>query len=220
MLGCWLIPVSDLAWPQVTTLGAPRSLAQFFLAVDADPARRARMMAAGKDVESRLCGACHGVDGNSVNPEVPNLAGQNAVYIVVQIRKLLRGERKHETMQIIAKMLPDDDIVNVAYYLSKQRVTSPPKESAPSAQVGETIFQTQFCIYCHGAEARGNEQIPRLAGQQRDYLLRSLRQYRDRSGERNDAMMSLVLNALTDDDIVGLADYLNGLGMPGGGEPQ
>ncbi len=74
-----------------------------------------------------VCQACHGLDGLSKNPEAPNLAGQVEAYLVKALRDYKSGERKHETMNIVAKDLSDEDIANVAaYYASIQVDVLPP----------------------------------------------------------------------------------------------
>lgn len=74
-----------------------------------------------------VCQACHGLDGLSKNPEAPNLAGQVEAYLVKALRDYKAGERKHETMNIVAKDLADEDIADVAaYYASIQVDVLPP----------------------------------------------------------------------------------------------
>lgn len=73
------------------------------------------------------CQACHGLDGLSKNPEAPNLAGQIEPYLVRSLTEYRSGDRKHETMNIVAKELSDEDIADVsAYYASIQIEVLPP----------------------------------------------------------------------------------------------
>ena len=62
------------------------------------------------------CQACHGLDGLSKHPEAPNLAGQVENYTAKAMREYRSGERRHETMAIVAKELTDEDIANLAAY--------------------------------------------------------------------------------------------------------
>lgn len=188
-----------------------KSFRQRFLDVEADAAQRERVVAAGRQA-SAMCTGCHGADGNSSMPDAPNLAGQNPVYLMIQFHKLDNGLRMHETMQSIVKTLSADDRFNIAFYYSVQPVRPPSPRMRTASLAGEQIYATQFCVYCHGDSAKGTDRIPRLAGQQRAYLVRAMTQYRNRSGERRDAMMSAVLDSLSDQNIASLADYLSGLG--------
>ena len=75
--------------------------------------------AAGKQ-KAVICAACHGVDGNSVNPIWPKLAGQHEVYLAKQIRAFQSGERKDPTMAPMVSLLKDADVDDVAAYYASQ----------------------------------------------------------------------------------------------------
>jgi cytochrome c553 len=75
--------------------------------------------AAGKQ-KAVICAACHGVDGNSVNPIWPKLAGQHEVYLAKQIRAFRSGERKDPTMAPMVSILKEEDIDDVAAYYASQ----------------------------------------------------------------------------------------------------
>jgi cytochrome c553 len=77
---------------------------------------------AGKK-KTALCAVCHGVDGIAKNPDAPNLAGDNANYIIKQLRAFQSGARQHEQMTIIAKGLSDEDVANLAAWYSALKVT-------------------------------------------------------------------------------------------------
>jgi cytochrome c553 len=83
----------------------------------------------------------------------------------------------------------------------------PAKADVVLAAKGKVLFE-KLCVRCHGADARGNETIPRLAGQQVPYVIKSVTRYRDRSGERNSQAMAIAAGGLKDDEIVALAQYL------------
>ena len=78
---------------------------------------------AGKKKVASTCAVCHGIDGLAKNPEAPNLAGENAAYIVKQLKAFKSGERKHEQMSIIAQDLSEDDIANVAAWYAKIKIS-------------------------------------------------------------------------------------------------
>jgi cytochrome c553 len=162
---------------------------------------------AGKKA-SFFCANCHGADGNSAIPEVPNLAGQNPVFLLEQIRKFGEGQRKNEFMEKMIRVLSDDDKVDIALYYAQQHVKTRP--------VGDTTLQakgmdwfSKICIRCHGEQGRGNERIARIAGQQPTYLTLTLTRYRDRTGERIDPLMATNTAFLKDEDIKALVEYVS-----------
>lgn len=173
----------------------------------ADPPVRSAAAAAGKSA-AFFCANCHGEDGNSKMSEVPNLAGQNASYLLEQIRKFSSGQRRDEFMQGLMKVLSADDRVNIAVYYATMNVTAT-GSGAQSARGRDLYFK--LCTRCHGEQGRGTETIPRLAGQQQDYLVKSLTRYRNRSGERMDPQMAANTALLKDEDLRGLAAYLSGM---------
>jgi len=80
---------------------------------------------AGRD-KARKCVVCHGVDGIAVTPNAPNLAGENAVYIVAQLKAFRSGKRTHEQMSIIASKLNNEDIRDLARWYSLIKVVATP----------------------------------------------------------------------------------------------
>ncbi|MBS1160146.1 MAG: Cytochrome c, class [Proteobacteria bacterium] len=177
-------------------------------AIQADaPALRAAVDA-GKKV-TFFCANCHGEDGISKTPEVPNLAGQNPAYLLEQIRKFGAGERKDPFMQGLIKVLKDDERLQAASYYSSMPVP-PTKADAAQVRHGKELFG-KLCVRCHGEQARGNEVIPRLAGQKLPYLKLTISRYRDKTGIRNSQLMAIATSNLKDEEIVALANYLTQL---------
>jgi len=95
---------------------------------------------AGK-AKSATCAACHGADGNSVNPAWPRLAGQHAKYIEKQLREFKSGKRKDATMTAMAMPLSDEDIVNLAAYFSSQKPNGNAKYDEALLQKGQDIYR-------------------------------------------------------------------------------
>lgn len=172
--------------------------------------------------KAATCAACHGVDGNSVSPEWPALAGQHPAYIVRQLKAFKEGERQDVTMQPFAMMLSDQDMLDVAAYFSTQ--TPIPKGADPDlVMLGEQIYRggvpergIAACIGCHGPTGHGNPlaSYPRISNQHAAYVTKTLRQYA--AGERrSDAdlnqMMRNVASLLLDDEIRAVASYVQGL---------
>lgn len=172
----------------------------------ADPVARAAAVQAGKKAVF-FCANCHGEDGNSKQGEVPNLAGQNPYYLLEQIRKFSTGQRRDPFMQGLMKVLSDDDRINIAVHYADMSALSAGKAASLS---GRDLY-AKNCVRCHGEQARGGEKFPRLAGQQPEYLVKSLTRYRNRSGERMDTLMLASTTFLKDADIQALAAYLSAM---------
>lgn len=157
---------------------------------------------------SFLCANCHGVDGNSKQPEVPNLAGQNAVYLLNQMNKFYTGARKDQWMEPAIKLLSEAERLAIVVYYANQKVTA--AGAPPPAATGRENYAKR-CTGCHGPAAHGDERFPRLAGQQKTYLVQSLTRYRDRTGARMEPEMLAMAASLKDAEIRDLADYLSAL---------
>lgn len=157
---------------------------------------------------SSFCANCHGTDGNSKLSEVPNLAGQNPVYLLNQVNKFYTGERKDQWMEPAIRLLNENERLNIVAFYSSQRVV--PATASPTNNVGRDLYR-KVCFRCHGDNALGSERFPRLAGQQLTYLITSLTRYRDRTGTRMEPEMLAMTAALKDSDIRALADYLSSL---------
>jgi len=163
-------------------------------------------VAAGKKA-SFFCANCHGEDGNSKYPEVPNLAGQNPAYLLEQIRKFGSGQRKDEFMQGLIKVLSEDERVQISLFYSEAKVVPSAADPALVKRGHETY--AKLCVRCHGDEARGSDKIARLAGQQKEYLIRSITRYRDKTGERIDPLMQIATAPLSNDEIKAVAAFLS-----------
>ncbi len=196
--GAALLLAIPVAWAQ-----SAEKLAQ----VLASPAARAAAADAGRKV-STFCANCHGADGNSPLGEVPNLAGQNAVYLLNQINKFHSGERKDPWMEPAIRLLSETERLNLVVFYAGQQVR--PAKSGPPAEAGKAVYR-RVCARCHGDQALGGERFPRLAGQQHVYLVKALTAYRNRTGTRLEPEMLAMTAALKDADIQAVADYLSAL---------
>ncbi|UCV12368.1 c-type cytochrome [Dechloromonas denitrificans] len=187
---------------------AQPALQERLKSVSADPAALKQAVEAGKKA-SFFCANCHGEDGISKSPEVPNLAGQNPAYLLEQIRKFGSGERKDPFMQGLIKVLKDDERLQITLYYAGVSVRP---SSADPVQVarGKGLFD-KLCVRCHGEQAHGNDAYPRLAGQKLPYLQTSIARYRDQTGVRNNQLMSIATAPLKNEDIVAIAHYLTQL---------
>lgn len=171
--------------------------------------------------KAATCVACHGVDGNSVNPEWPSLAGQHYGYLVRHLKAFRSGERQNVLMSPMAMALTDQDIEDLAAYFSAQTLR-PTGETEPSKLAlgqrlyrgGDTARGITACSGCHGPAGAGNPGAgyASIKGQHATYAAAQLRAYR--SGERKtdpNQMMRGVAAKLSDADIDALASYVQGL---------
>jgi len=181
--------------------------------------------------KSAVCTACHGVNGNSVNPEWPNLAGQNAAYIREQLASFKSKTRNNPIMQPIVDALSEQDMADVAAFFSQQ--TPNGLEADPSYwKAGEALYRSgdvarsvPACAACHGPAGQGNAGAgyPALRAQHSVYTVKQLQdyltknRYRDAADPalvhttRNSAMMTTIAARLSPEDIRNLASYLQGL---------
>ncbi len=172
--------------------------------------------------KSATCAACHGLDGNSVTPDWPSLAGQHTAYIVRQLKSFKAGDRVNVTMKPFADMLTDQDMADIAAYFSAQKPV--PKGADPAlVNLGQQIYRggvpqrgIAACIACHGPSGDGNPlaAYPRISGQHATYVARTLGEYASgarRSDVDLNQMMRNEAKLLGDDEIKALASYVQGL---------
>ena len=171
--------------------------------------------------KSTTCAACHGADGNSVNPEWPSLAGQNAKYLYQQLQAFKSGKRQNVLMSSQAMILSDEDMRDLAVYYESQSKTPRAVANPDTVSTGERLYRggdqeagIAACIACHGPRGIGNPAAayPRIAGQHATYTASSLRAYA--SGERKSSMnqaMNNIAVRLNDEQIEALASYVQGL---------
>jgi cytochrome c553 len=176
---------------------------------------------AGKQ-KSLTCSACHGADGNSLNPEWPSLAGQNTRYAVRQLLAYKGGERQNVLMSGMALGLSEQDIEDLAAYYAAQPVVLRTADPALVA-LGQQIYRgglpergVPACSACHGPKGVGNPLAgyPVVRGQHATYTAVTLREYA--SGTRKtdstyNQMMRNIAAGLEEDEIIALASYIQGL---------
>jgi cytochrome c553 len=181
--------------------------------------------------KAAVCTACHGVNGNSTNPEWPVLAGQNAAYLREQLAMFKAKKRNNPIMFPIVEPLTAQDVADLAAFYSAQ--TPAGLEADPSYwKAGEALYRSgdttrniPACTSCHGPAGQGNSGsgYPALRAQHSVYTVKQLQdyltqnRYRDATDPaqvnqtRNSVMMTTVAARLTPEDIRNLASYLQGL---------
>lgn len=203
LVGLALGVLSVAAW------AAPTDREQLARLVKAAPAEQQAARDAGRKA-AFFCANCHGEGGLSKYGEVPNLAGQNPVYVLNQMEAFLTGKRKDAFMQGLMKVLSAQEKANIALFYAAQPVPPAVAEAGPRAAEGREHF-VHNCVRCHGAEARGGENFPRLAGQQAEYLRRNLTRYLKNAPERSYPPMTAAVTVLGEKNIDAVVDYLSSL---------
>jgi cytochrome c553 len=170
--------------------------------------------------QAQVCAACHGADGNSINPIWPSLAGQNAGYLIEQMEHFKAGVRENASMAPMVAGLEPADMEALATWFAAQapRIQAVAAEDITNGQKlyrgGDAARGVPACMACHGPGGAGNAaaKYPALRGQHADYTVLQLKAYRDgtRATDPN-AMMRTVAARLSDDDMLALARYISGL---------
>jgi cytochrome c553 len=154
------------------------------------------------------CGACHGEDGNSLMENIPSLAGQPEFFLLNQLVLMREGVRRVEVMTPFVKDLKDPDLEALAKHYSKL-VPKPSGEAIDPALVarGAELANARRCGSCHLPSLAGQDQMPRVAKQRIDFLILTLKAFRDNPRPGADTLMSGAVAGLTDADLTALAHY-------------
>jgi cytochrome c553 len=166
-------------------------------------------------VKAQVCAACHGVDGNSVNPDIPSIAGQPRQQLVTALFMFREGNRKSEVMAPLAEKLSNADLNDLAAYFNAQKMTAPTRQaSADVVARGREVTIRNNCVACHTVTMVGQQHIPRLAGQHKPYLLAQLKAFKARTRGDMDGTMTSAAQDLAEGDLEMLAEYLATLQVP------
>ena len=165
----------------------------------------------------QVCANCHGPHGDSISSAFPRLSGQNAAYIEAQLKAFKNQTRGDPYAQAymwgMASQLDEDTMKRLAAYYAAEK-SSPGRPGDPARMVlGKRIFEGGIpdsgippCASCHGENAQGKEEIPRLAGQHPDYLVKQLAAFK--SLQRGNApVMHVVTDKMTLDQMRAIAEY-------------
>jgi len=179
--------------------------------------------------KAAVCGACHGPNGNSANPEWPNLAGQSSVYVEEQVHLFKEGVRNNPIMAPIVAPLTDADIKDLGSYFASQ--TPQGLEADPSYwKTGERLYRRgdktrniPACIACHGPIGRGNlaAGYPALRAQHSVYTVKQLTDYASgnrypgatpqKPASKNAPIMATIAKRLSAEDIRDVSSYIQGM---------
>jgi cytochrome c553 len=172
----------------------------------------ASLPAAAQSVQERLpvCLACHGDKGQSANAEVPSLGAQQKDYVLVQLYMFREKLRQVDLMNEMTKGLSDADLQTLSETIAKLPAPAPVADAGDAARIARAqgLVAKNRCNFCHTSTFVGQQQVPRIAAQREDYLVKTLREYKSNTRHGYDPAMAEVLEPVSDQDIVDLAYFL------------
>ncbi|MDA8226062.1 MAG: c-type cytochrome [Betaproteobacteria bacterium] len=177
----------------------------------------------GKVMAEQTCSMCHGVDGNSINPTFPKLAGQQKEYMTDELKFFRSHNRSDpagsEYMWGISRHLTDQQIAQLADYYAAQKRIPQPSTNVPLEELGKNIFLNGIqdgartvpaCQTCHGADAHGHGVFPYIAGQHADYIRKQLDIFKE-TEERDEKVGEMMKNEthdLSSEEMKAVAAYI------------
>jgi cytochrome c553 len=175
-------------------------------------ARPTPLHAQSVEEKTQVCAGCHGADGKPVDKTIPTIWGQQAGYIYIELRDFKRGDRKSDIMQPIASAMERQDMLDIAQYLSGKPWPDLGQPRAPKdvSERAVSANRSVGCTGCHLDHFQGDGTVPRLAGMDKDYLLKQMTDFRTRARGNNPGMSDLMI-ATSPDDLAALAQYVAGL---------
>ena len=159
-----------------------------------------------------LCVTCHGPNGNSVIPTHPSLAGQTWRYIYIELQDFKAGRRSDPQMSPIAQELSRDDMIALGNWFAAQKpVSNTFKADSAKVVLGSKKSDETLCPMCHLGGFAGQNEIPRIAGQNYEYVVKQLQDFKHRRRTNDAGNMTSVAGTLSDADIENLAQYITTL---------
>ncbi len=173
--------------------------------------------ARAKKIVSGTCFLCHGAEGESASEVFPRLAGQHWEYIAKQLENFKTGKRKSTAMADMVTKLTPGEMAALGKYFEKQTTAAEPPKDTALATVGDYIFHqgnkysgVPACASCHGAQALGTTNLPRLAGQYASYTESQLKLFNKRERTNDNAVMHSIVVKMTPLEMAAVAEYLSG----------
>lgn len=182
-------------------------------AVSAEPTLVAQAESAPDGAKlAETCAACHGADGNAVMADTPVLAGQTARYLYLQLKDFKEGRRESPLMSPMAKNLSKEQMLALAQFYAGQK-QKPNGFKADGAKVvkGKAKADEVLCTMCHLGGFAGQNEIPKVAGQRYDYIVKQLKDFKAMKRTNDAGNMTSVSKTLSDEDIENLAHYIASL---------
>ncbi len=162
--------------------------------------------------KAQICGACHGLKGVPEDKSIPIIWGQNAGYLYLQFRDFQKGARKDDRMTAVAQNVVKQDALALAEYFAAKPWpgNDAPAASKADADVAMATIKSVVCTSCHLEQFQGDSSVPRVAGQEHDYLIKTMMDFRNRTRANNPGMSDL-MNSCTPEALAAMAAYLAGL---------
>ena len=207
------------AWFRLATLGLIATLALF----QGPTADASEAIAAGRIKADQVCANCHGLDGQATSggnsAMSPSLSAQRKEYLVARLQAYRSGKLEHPQMTLVARMISEQDIENVAAWYSSLEIelsgnaTRPENDLEPGALAGKTKVE-QVCKHCHGIDGRSVPEanaatVPYLSGQPREYLVDRIQAYR--SGRIDHPQMTPIAKGLSEQEITNVSEWYAGI---------
>lgn len=165
-----------------------------------------------KPPQADTCVACHGPNGNAIIPQNPSLAGQTWRYIYLQLKDFKEGRRQDPQMTPIAADLSRDDMIALGnWFAAQKRLTNQFKADSAKVAAGAKIADAVLCPMCHLGGFSGQNEIPRVAGMNYEYVVKQLQDFKQRRRTNDAGNMTSVAGTLSDQDIENLAHYITTL---------
>ena len=162
--------------------------------------------------KTQVCAGCHGQNGKPIDKTLPVIWGQQLGYLYIQLRDFKRGDRKNDIMQPIVASMERADMLAIAEYFSKKPWPDLGQPRAPKEVANRALRANASvgCTGCHLDQFQGDGTVPRLAGMRREYLTKTINDFRWRARGNNPGMSDLML-ATAPEDLAALTEYLAGL---------
>jgi len=159
------------------------------------------------------CLACHGATGQSETENVPSLGAQPSKYTLIQLFMFREKLRPVEPMTELTKGWSDADLQQAADFIATLPPPKPTTDPVDPARLqrARTLVEQNHCNVCHRPDFSGQENVPRLAGQREQYLLKALREYKSGARHGYEPTMAEVLQPVNDAQLVEFAYYLSRL---------
>jgi len=167
-----------------------------------------------------LCAACHGANGRSEMPGTPALAGQHGYYAITQLFLFREGRRDNPAMTAVAKTLNDSDLRGFSDFIGTLPPVPPPPPSTPTDPArmarGQALAQQHKCLFCHGNDLAGGQQVPRIGGQREEYLRDALHGFKTGKRPGYTLAMSEAVSQVSPEELDTLAYYAARFAPPAG----
>ncbi|MGJ7507075.1 c-type cytochrome [Variovorax sp. GT1P44] len=175
-------------------------------------AQQAPAQPAAVPAKAAACAACHGADGQPIQAVYPIIAGQTSRYLYLQLRDFQEGRRANELMTPMVAGMTREEMRELADYFAAQK---PPRQrfaaNADKAKLGKLKSEETLCTMCHLGGFAGQNEVPRVSGQNYDYIVKQLSDFKAHKRTNDAGTMTSVANTLSAQDIENVAHFLTGL---------